>query len=118
MSEKNKTTLQKANAAISEGDVEGFLSFCTDDIEWTAVGEQTIKGKEAVRQWLATTYGEPPQYTVTDCIAEGDFLTVLGEITLKGKDGQPLLHSYCDVWRFRGEKMAQLRAFVIPTEAS
>lgn len=43
---------------------------------------------------------------------------MLGEITLKGKDGQPLLHSYCDVWRFRGEKMAQLRAFVIPTEAS
>jgi len=45
MSEKNKTTLQKANAAISEGDVEGFLSFCTDDIEWTAVGEQLSREK-------------------------------------------------------------------------
>lgn len=46
MSEKNKATLEKANAAIAEGDHEGFLSFCTDDTEWTFVGDKTLKGKE------------------------------------------------------------------------
>ncbi|XYI02179.1 nuclear transport factor 2 family protein [Sorangium sp. So ce1128] len=117
MSEKNKAVLEMANAAISEGNTEGFLSFCADDIEWTMVGEQTLKGKEAVRQLMATTYVEPPKFTVANLIAEGDFVTALGDITVKDKDGKATHHSYCDVWRFRGGKMVELRAFVIKTEA-
>ncbi len=53
MSEKNKAILEKANAAITEGNNEGFLSFCTEDTEWTFVGDKTLKGKEAVRQYMA-----------------------------------------------------------------
>ena len=116
MSEKYKAILEKGNAAIAEGDNEGFLSLCADDTEWTFVGEQTLKGKEAVRQYMATAYIEPPEFTVDNTIAEGDFLTVLGDITLKDKDGKAVLHSYCDVWRFRGGKMVELRAFVIKAE--
>jgi uncharacterized protein len=116
MSEKNKAILQKGNAAIAEGNNEGFLSFCADDTEWTFVGDQTLKGKEAVRQYMAATYIEPPKFTVTNLIAEGDFVTVLGDITLKDEGGKAVHHSYCDVWRFRGDKIVELRAFVIKTE--
>ncbi|WP_221393621.1 hypothetical protein [Dyadobacter sp. NIV53] len=42
----NKAILEKANAAITEGDNEGFFSFCTDDIEWTFVCDQILCGKE------------------------------------------------------------------------
>ncbi len=56
MSEKNKAILEEANAAIAEGNTEGFLSFCADDTEWTYVGDKTLKGKEAVRQYMATAY--------------------------------------------------------------
>jgi hypothetical protein len=31
MSESHKATLKKANAAIVQGDFEGFLHFCTED---------------------------------------------------------------------------------------
>jgi ketosteroid isomerase-like protein len=113
MSEKNKAILEQANAAIAEGNNEGFLSFCADDTEWTFVGEQTLKGKEAVRQWMATTYIEPPRFMVANVIAEGDFVTALGEITLKDEDGKAAQYSYCDVWRFRGGKIVELKAFVI-----
>lgn len=115
MSEKNKATLTKANAAISDGNNEGFLSFCTDDTEWTMVGDKVLKGKEAVRQWMATTYAEPPKFAVANLIAEGDFLTAVGDITVKDKDGAVTHYSYCDVWRFRDGKIAELRAFVIET---
>jgi uncharacterized protein (TIGR02246 family) len=77
MSEKNKAILEKANAAITEGNNEGFLSFCTEDTEWTFVGDKTLKGKEAVRQYMAETYIEPPKFTVANLIAEGDFVTVM-----------------------------------------
>ena len=115
MSERNKAILREANAAIARGDNEGFLSFCADDITWTTVGENTLRGKAAVRQWLMTTYLEPPTFTVTDLIAEGEFLTALGEITVKDKHQKSTHYMYCDVWRIRGEKMVELRAFVVET---
>ena len=116
MSEANKAILLKGNAAIAEGNHEGFLSLCAEDTEWTFVGDKTLKGKEAVRQWMATTYVEPPKFTVAHLIAEGDFLTVLGEITMKDEVGKPVHYSYCDVWRFHDGKIVELKAFVIQTE--
>ena len=118
MSEKNKAILEEANAAVARGNYEGFLSFCDDDTEWMFVGDKTLKGKEAVRQYMAATYIEPPKFTVDNLIAEGDFVTVLGDITMKDEDGKAVHHSYCDVWRFRGGKIVELKAFVIKTESS
>ncbi|QCR24982.1 ketosteroid isomerase [Pontibacter sp. SGAir0037] len=117
MQENNKSVLKKANEAISVGDYEGFLSYCTDDTEWTFVGDKTLRGKEAVRQWMATAYMEPPKFVVANLIAEGDYVTALGNITLKDEDGLEALYAYCDVWQFRNGKMAGLQAFVIKPEA-
>ncbi len=118
MSEKNKAILEEANAANAKGDYEGFLSFCTEDTEWTFVGDKTLKGKEAIRQYMAETYREPPKFTVENLIAEGDFVTALGEITLKDEDGKATHYSYCDVWRFRDGKIVELKAFVIKTDVN
>jgi uncharacterized protein (TIGR02246 family) len=115
MSDANKAVLSKANEAISKGDYEGFLAFCTEDTEWTFVGDRTLKGKEAVRQYMADAYREPPVFRVDRMIAEGDFLTAIGEITLKDEDGKATDYSYCDVWRFRDGRMAELQAFVVET---
>ena len=108
MSEQNKATLEKANLAITQGEYEEFLAHCTDDTEWTFVGDKTLKGKQAVRQYMAEVYQEPPKFHVATLIAEGDYVTALGEITMDSVD-----YSYCDVWRFQDGKMAELKAFVI-----
>ena len=113
MSVNNKAILEQANAAITAGDYEGFLTHCTDDTQWAFVGEQTLRGKPAVRQWMATAYQEPPRFQVEHLIAEADFVTALGTILLPDAQGQPVEHAYCDVWRFLAGKMAELRAFVI-----
>ena len=116
MSAKNKAILEEANAAIALGNNEGFLLFCTDDTQWTFVGDQTLQGKEAVRQWMTTTYVEPPKFRVAHLIAEGDFVTALGDITMQDEDGKATHYSYCDVWRFRGGEIVELRAFVIKND--
>ncbi len=113
MPDKNTATLQKANAAISAGDHEGFLVHCTEDTAWEFVGEQTLKGKKAVRRWMKTAYAEPPRFKVSRLIAANDFVVAMGDITLKDDGGRDVPHSYCDVWRFRRGKMAGLRAFVV-----
>ena len=113
MSEENKAVLRNANEAVRKGDQEGFLAHCSEDVEWTFVGEQTLKGKEAVRQYICKTYIEPPQFTVAQLIAEGDFVTALGDIHIKDKSGHVTNYEYCDVWRIRDGKLAALRAFVV-----
>ena len=118
MSEKNKAILEQANAAVVKADYEGFLSYCTDDVEWTFVGDQTLKGKEAVRQYMKKTYIEPPTFTVDRVIAEGDFVTTLGDISIKDGAGKVVHFTYCDVWRLREGKLAELRAFVVEIKES
>ena len=113
MSENNKAILEKANAAISRGDNEVFLSYCTEDTEWVFIGDKTLQGKDAVRQYLAMAYVEPPKFIVENLIAEGEFLTAIGTISMKNEQGKLVDYSYCDVWRFRDGKMAELKAFVI-----
>ena len=113
MSEKNKSILAQANAAVAKGDYEGFLSHCTDDVEWTFVGDRTLKGKQAVREYMRTTYIEPPAFTVAHLIAERDFVTALGDISIKSETGQVAHFEYCDVWRIRDGKLAELKAFVV-----
>jgi ketosteroid isomerase-like protein len=113
MNFNNKETLEKANLALIAGDNEGFLSFCTDDTKWTFVGDTTLNGKQAVREFMAKEYVEPPKFLVENLIAEGDFVIAIGKISLAGSDGKMVNHSYSDVWRFRDGKMAELNAFVI-----
>lgn len=116
MSETLKLVLQKANAAIVQGDFEGFLGHCTEDTEWTFVGDRTLKGKAAIRRWMTEAYREPPSFQVRHLIADGEFVTAVGDIMVRDEGGQAVRHAYCDVWRFRGGLMAELQAFVIRSE--
>ncbi|PWB20587.1 nuclear transport factor 2 family protein [Flavobacterium sp. HTF] len=109
----NKEILEKANAAITKSKYEDFLSFCTEDTEWIFIGDQTLKGKEAVRKYMAEAYKEPPKFMVENLIAEGDYVTAVGKISMKDKEDKETDYSYCDVWKFTNGKMASLKAFVI-----
>ena len=115
MADTNKTILEKANAAIIKGDNEGFLFFCTDDTEWNFIGDKTLRGKPAVREWMSIAYKEPPRFKVEKLIEEEDFVIAIGDILVKdeGEGGEGVWYKYCDVWRFRGGKIAELKAFVI-----
>lgn len=117
MSAKNKEIVEKVNASFAEGGVEGFLSHCSDDVVWTVVGNETTRGKNAIREWLAWMNMEPPKFTVDNIIADGDFVTAYGDMTMKEKDGKTVPYAYCDIYRFRDGKIVELNSFVIKTEA-
>ena len=109
----NKALLEAANAALVRGDIEAFLSHCSDDILWVTVGQLPISGKAALREWMRIEYAEPPEFSVERMIEEGAWVVALGSITLKGADGKSSVHQYSDAWRCEGGKLAELRAFVI-----
>ncbi len=109
----HKKVLEQANEAVRAGDNEGFLAHCTDDIRWTTVGEGTLQGKQAVREWMKEGYAVPPQFEVRHMVAEGDHVIAIGRIVGDGSEGKRAEFAYSDVWRFRDGKMCELDAFVI-----
>src|SRR5690606_33880247 len=115
---KNKTILQSANEAVAKGDYEGFLAFCTEDTIWIFVGDRILEGKKQVRQYMKDTYLEPPKFNVEMIIEEGDFVTVMGEISLINANGYYDHFDYCDIWRFENGKMIELKAFVVEKRAA
>lgn len=118
MSEANKAVLLTANEAIRRLDFEGFLVHCTENTVWNFVGDQTLRGKPAVRAWMAQSYKEPPEFRVEHLVAEGDWVVAMGEIHLPNEEGRKVRHLYSDAWRFEAGKMAELNAFVLqPAEA-
>jgi len=120
MSEKNKEIVRKVNDAFLENNFEGFLDFCADNVQWTMVGERSVKGKEPIREWMKSMAGEnsePPKFTVDDpLIADGDFVVARGDMTMKDKDGKQGHYTFCDVYRFRDERIIELNSFVIKNE--
>ncbi|HTH36761.1 MAG TPA: nuclear transport factor 2 family protein, partial [Pyrinomonadaceae bacterium] len=105
MSVKNKQIVEKVNAAFSENKPEGFLDACADNVEWTIVGDQSFKGKDAIRKFMSSMKGqEPPKFTVEETIAEGDSVVCYGTMKMADDKGIVGDYSYVDAYRFSGDK--------------
>jgi uncharacterized protein (TIGR02246 family) len=112
-----KAVVEQINAGFAENNLEKVLSFCTDDFTWTMVGDTTVRGKDAIRKWMASMNPEPPQFTIQQVVAEGDAVITRGDMTMsETRDATPHAYSFCDIYRFKGDQVAELTAFVIRTD--
>jgi uncharacterized protein len=117
MAANRKEIVQQINDAFAENNLEKVLSFCSDDFTWTMVGESTVKGKDPIRKWMASMAPQPPKFTVDATVAEGDFVITRGDMTMaERKNGPAVPYAFCDIYRFSGDKVADLTAFVIRTD--
>jgi uncharacterized protein len=112
-----KEIVERINQAFAENNLEKVLSFCTDDITWTMVGDTTKKGKDVIRNWMASMNPQPPRLSIQQTIAEGDSVVARGDMEMaEKKNGPAILYTFCDIYRFAGDKVAELTAFVIRTD--
>ncbi len=116
MSDTHRGIVEQANAAFAKSDTEAFLGLCTDDVVWSMVGDQTVSGKEQIRKWMASMGGDPPRVTVDQIVVDGDSAIAEGQMTMADGSGRQQSYAYCDVYRFRGGRIAELRAYVINTD--
>jgi ketosteroid isomerase-like protein len=117
MAANRKDIVKRINEAFAENNLEGVLSFCTDDLTWTMVGDTTVIGKDPIRKWMASMNPQPPQFTIQQTLADGDFVITRGDMTMpEEKNGPPIPYTFCDIYRFVGDKVAELTAFVIRTD--
>ena len=109
----HKRIVEQANNAFSRNDMEAFLALCTDNIVWTMAGESTVTGKKAIREWMKSMGPGTPAIKVDQVVAEGDVACATGSFTMKDKDGHEAPFEFCDVYRFQGDRVAELKAYVI-----
>ncbi len=117
MAVNRKEIVQRVNEGFAENNLEKVLSFCTDDLTWTMVGDTTVRGKDSIRKWMASMDPPPPQFTIQEAVAEGDFVITRGNMLMQEKKNGPSLpYTFCDIYRFTGDKVSELISFVIRTD--
>lgn len=111
MTNEHKTVVEKINAACANGDTEAFLSFLTDDATREIVGDTSLIGKKAISQFMLPMESSVPKFTVDTIIAEGDVAVCHGNMEMKGEDGLPQLHAYCDIYQLNNDKVSKMTTF-------
>ncbi|MEP6848107.1 MAG: nuclear transport factor 2 family protein [Acidobacteriota bacterium] len=117
MSDKLKEIVQKVNEAFTQDKTEEFLALCRDDITWRVVGDTVVKGVENIRTYINSVDCEPPQFTVENLIVEGETAIANGEMTMTAKNGSLEQYSFCDVYRFSGEKIVELTSYIVKIDS-
>ena len=106
---------------FAEGDIEGFLKLCADDIEWVVNGPATLdkcrsfNGVDGVRAFLAILdrMWSFSSFTPREFINAGDKVVVLGEETGTDKaTGEAFENRWAHVFTVRNRLIVSFREFV------
>jgi len=105
---------------FGEGDIDGFLGLCDDNIEWVVNGPSDLEhgrafsGTAGVREFLAIldrTWVFDP-LTSLECVAAGDKVLVLGEASGTDKaSGRTFRNRWAHVFTVRGGRIVTFRKF-------
>lgn len=107
----NQNIFINANKALSQGNYEQFIEYCSEDIKWQNVGKKTFNGKAELLVYISSAYNGLT-FTTENFIEKKDFVVELGHIKFEN-NGESKESSYCDVWNFKNGLINQVTSFVI-----
>lgn len=114
MSQENKHIVEQINRAFMDGNTEGFLELCAEDVVWVMEGETTNVGVSAIREFMSQAEGHaPPHFTVDKVVGEGESVICYGQMSMDGPAGCEGKYSYCDAYTLKSGKVVELRSFVV-----
>ena len=118
--EKNKEIVRRAIAAISQGDLDGFMADAADDVTLQVMGAilPPIQGKPKVMKGLRNALearlenGGAIAMTIDSLIAEGDYVAEQSRGVARTKDGKDYNNTYCRVWRITDGKIRMMQEYL------
>jgi limonene-1,2-epoxide hydrolase len=98
--------------AWAEGNLDGSMTYCTDDIVWDNVPLKAFEGKERVRGFLEKFAKgmSNVRYEIRNHLEDGNLLMVEG-VEKYDKGGRAVAVPYMAVFRFRDGRIAELRDY-------
>ena len=111
---ENKEIVRKINKGFASGDTEAILEHIADDVRWDIPGFSTAIGKEAFRKEIHNeNFQGLPTITVTNDIAEGDYVAVEGEVKALTKNGAPFDAFFHNKYRLEDGKVKHMTSYLV-----
>jgi ketosteroid isomerase-like protein len=118
--EQNKEIVRRAIAAISRGDLEGFMGDAADDVTLSVMGTKflPIQGKQKVLKGLRNALVARLEndgaiaMTIEHLTAEGDYVAEQSHGKARTKDGKDYNNTYCRVWRITDGKIRAMQEYL------
>jgi ketosteroid isomerase-like protein len=117
--EQNKDIVRRAIAAISRGDLEGFMGDAADDVTLSVMGAVfPLYGKQKVLKGLRNALaarlenGGAIAMTIENLIAEGDYVAEQSHGKARTKDGKDYNNTYCRMWHITNGKIQAMQEYL------
>ena len=118
--EQNKEIVRRAIAAISRGDLEGFMGDAADDVTLSVMGTMfpPMQGKQKVLKGLRNVLaarlenGGAIAMTIENLIAEGDYGAEQSHGKARTKDGKDYNNTYCRLWHITNGKIQAMQEYL------
>ena len=118
--EQNKEIVRRAIAAISRGDLEGFMADAAEDVTLSVMGAvfPPIHGKQKVLKALRNALGAKLEgggaivMTIENLIAEGDYVAEQSRGVARTKTGKDYNNTYCRVWRISDGRIQAMQEYL------
>ncbi|WP_194755952.1 nuclear transport factor 2 family protein [Aliidiomarina indica] len=111
-----KEFLTTFNQAWVDNDIDTIVQGVTNDIHFRMATDETgVHGKEAFKIWLKDMLISDVEMDVTTdrMIISGDEAVLSGRIRMIEQDGTQKQFTFCDLYRLRDGKVAELVAYVM-----
>ncbi|MDX1642668.1 MAG: nuclear transport factor 2 family protein [Balneolaceae bacterium] len=98
--------LKKVNEAFAKSNIDFIVEHITEDIEWTVIGDFSVKGKKDFTDAMKKMASEQAfQLEIKNIITHGNSAAVDG--VMKSPDGKE--YAFCDVYKFSGFKNPKIK---------
>lgn len=109
-----KQVVEKYIEGFRSGDQAKVLDCLADDVIWRLHGCQTFSGKlEFASNIDNDEFCEIPLLKIRELIQEGDRVVVIGYGAIDEHAGERKTFSFCEIFLFRGELVAEVDTFHI-----
>lgn len=110
---KEKELLKKISEEFAKGNLKFCEAYLADNIKWNILGSDTITGKEKVLEVSKMLQLESfPVIAIKNVVAEEDYVVVESTGKAKTKNGKLYNQTYCEVFRFNGEKLQEITTYL------
>ncbi len=97
-------------------DHEAILACLTDDIVWHIHGVRTARGRAEFDDEIENPAFEgTPTLTVDRVVEAGDVIVITGIGIGRSREHGRFRFAYCDLFTFRGELIAQVESYIVPS---
>ena len=120
MSTDKINTISAMYAAFGQGDVDGVLAPCTDDVQWTTHLDPIVpwagkySGKTDVRRFFAAIFEsvDVQAFEPLEWVSEGDTVVSIGRFACRARStGKSDDSRWVFIWKFRGDAVSSYEQF-------